>query len=81
MEAYHIYCNLKDGVGDLDFADSVHAFLSKLKDDQRIVGYRLTRRKLGLGPSQLPEFHIVIDFEDMAQMDTAFRNVAARSDR
>ena len=38
------------------------------------------RRKLGLGPPQLREFHILLEVEDLAQLDRAFNQVAARQD-
>jgi hypothetical protein len=45
-----------------------------------IAGYRVTRRKLGLGPAHLPGWHITIDFATMAQMDAAFGQVSSRAD-
>src|SRR5258707_7325792 len=45
-----------------------------------IAGYRVTRRKLGLGPPQLPEWHITLEFQNMAQMDDAFGRVSSRVD-
>ena len=80
MDIYHIWCNLKRGVSDVQFADDVTSYLEHLKGRDQIRGYRLTRRKLGLGPSHLPEFHITIEFENMAQMDAAFTNVSSRAD-
>jgi hypothetical protein len=79
MNIYHVWCNLKDGVRDTEFADAVTEYMGHLKADGRIADYRLTRRKLGLGHPNLPEIHITIDFEDMAQMDTAFDHVASRA--
>jgi hypothetical protein len=80
MDVYHIWFNLKPGVGDLEFAENARVYLGHLKDAQHIAGYRLTRRKLGLGPPQLPQWHITIDFENMAQMDEAFGSVSSRAD-
>jgi hypothetical protein len=54
MDIYHIWFNLKDGVRDTEFAQNVHAYLGHLKEQGSLVGYRITRRKLGLGPPQLP---------------------------
>jgi hypothetical protein len=79
MDVYHIWCNLKDGVGDGEFADAAHAYLGHLKEQALIAGYRLTRRKLGLGHPNLPEWHITIDFADMSQMDRAFGRVSSRA--
>ena len=56
----------------------VHAFLGRLREEGRIAGARFTRRKLGLGPHTLGEFHIEIDVEDLAQLDRAFGEVSRR---
>jgi hypothetical protein len=80
MDVYHIWCSLKDDVGDLEFAAAVRAYLEHLKSSGLVAGYRVTRRKLGLGPSQLPEWHITLDFDNLAQMDNAFGRVSSRTD-
>jgi hypothetical protein len=80
MDVYHIWFNLKDGVRDTEFAESASAYLDHLIDAGAVAGYRITRRKLGLGPPQLPQWHITIDFENMAQMDRAFGCVSSRAD-
>lgn len=80
MDIYHGWFDLKDGVKDADFADHVAAYLGGLRDQGLIAGYRLTRRKLGLGPSHLPEFHLMIEVEGLAQLDAAFEKVASRAD-
>jgi hypothetical protein len=79
VDHYHIWCNLKPGVSDVAFAESVDRYLGALKQSDRIAGFRVARRKLGLGPPQLGEFHITVDVRDLAQLDTAFREVSARS--
>jgi len=78
MDIYHIWCDLKPGVRDMDFADRLEAYLSRLKEAGHVAGWRLSRRKLGLGAPGFPEFHVVIEFEGLAQMDTAFALVASR---
>jgi len=78
MTLYHIWCNLKAGVSDVAFADDVQQYFEHLRTRGAIEGYRITRRKLGLGPAHLPEFHIFIDFTDLAQLDQAFGHVASR---
>ncbi|HYM72794.1 MAG TPA: DUF6614 family protein [Stellaceae bacterium] len=80
MDVYHIWCNLKDGVRDTEFADSARAYFEHLKTEGAVAGYRITRRKLGLGHPSLPEWHITLDFDSMAQMDTAFSRVSSRVD-
>ena len=80
MDVYHIWFNLKDGVRDAEFADAARAYLDHLKAGGMIATYRITRRKLGLGHPNLPEWHITLDFENMAQMDRAFDRVSSRAD-
>ncbi len=78
MDHYHIWCDLKAGVSDTEFADNVRSYLEHLKAEGLIATWRLTRRKLGLGDPRLPEFHIVLETEDLAQLDRAFQHVATR---
>ena len=80
MDVYHVWCNLEPGTSDLQFARDVEIYLSSLRDHGRIAGFRLTRRKLGLGRHDLGEFHITIEVRDLAQLDAAFRDVSARSE-
>ena len=80
MDIYHIWCNLKDGVSDTDFADKVNSYFGYLKREGLIEGHRITRRKLGLGPPGLLEFHITMEVTGLAQLDQAFSKVASRSD-
>lgn len=80
MDFYHIWCDLKPGVSDLQFNESVSAYLGELANADRIASFRVSRRKLGLGPSQLGEFHICIEVRDLAQLDEAFREVSARAE-
>ncbi|MDE1173733.1 MAG: hypothetical protein PW790_08705 [Parvibaculaceae bacterium] len=61
MDIYHGWCDLRPGVGDKVFADAFNRYMALLKDEGKIAGYRLTRRKLGLGPAHLGEFHFMIE--------------------
>lgn len=80
MDIYHIWCNLKPGVSDVEFCDDTRRYLDHLKSLGRLSSYRITRAKLGLRPAVLREFHIMLEFVDLAQLDAAFGAVAARSD-
>ena len=79
MDLYHIWCDLKPGESDLAFADNVTRYLGGLKASGLIQSFRLTRRKLGLGPDGLGDFHIIVETSDLAQLDAAFRKVATRA--
>ena len=78
MDIYHGWCNLKDGVRDTEFAAAFNRYMSALQRDGKIASFRLTRRKLGLGASALGDFHFMIEFTDLAQLDAAFLTAAAR---
>jgi hypothetical protein len=79
MNYYHIWCNLKESHRDLEFCDHLSRYLGHLKSQDLIAGFKLTRRKLGFGPDQLGEFHIIIDCRDLVQLEQAFGVVAVRS--
>lgn len=80
MDLYHIWCDLKTGVSDVAFTENVSAYLGALERDGRIAGFRIARRKLGLGPPNLGEFHVCVEVRDLAQLDEAFRDVSSRSE-
>lgn len=80
MDIYHIWCDLAEGASDIEFADAVANFLEALKAEGRLAGWRLMRRKLGLGDAALGEFHLMLEFEDLAQLDRAFGAAASRTD-
>ena len=78
MDVYHVWCNLKPGVGDVDFAERVAHYMGDLKGRGLIESCRVTRRKLGLGPHELGEFHLMIEVRDLQQLEAAFASVASR---
>jgi hypothetical protein len=80
LDIYHIWFDLKPGTGDVAFGDKLAAYLGHLRDEGKIVGWRLMRRKLGLGPPALRDFHLMIEIKDLAQLDAAFAEVATRSE-
>jgi hypothetical protein len=79
MDHYHVWCNLRPGASDVAFCDGVDAYLGRLRTQGQIEGYGISRRKLGLGPSQIGEFHIVIDIVDLSQLERAFEAVSTRA--
>ena len=80
MDIYNIWCDLKPGVRDTDFAADVDGYLSHLVTAGEIAGFRLMRRKLGLGQTGSGEFHIMVEVENLAQLDAAFTTVSERAD-
>jgi hypothetical protein len=80
VNVYHIWCNLKPGVGDLEFSERLGAYLGHLKAEGLIGDWRLMRRKLGLAPPSLGEFHVMVEVADLGQLDAAFTRVAGRGE-
>jgi len=79
VDIYHAWFDLKEGVGDAEFAEHLRSYMAHLEGQGLVAGWRLTRRKLGLGPPHLPEFHLMMDTEGLAQLDAAFALVSTRS--
>ena len=73
MDIYHGWCDLKPGVQDTAFADAFQTYMQHLAESGA-----LTRRKLGLGPRELGEFHFMIETRDLAQLEKAFALAASR---
>ena len=80
MDYYHGWFDLKPGIKDTDFARSLAQYMTHLKDKGLIEGWKLSRRKLGLAPGDLGDFHLVIETKNMAQLDEAFQHVATRAE-
>jgi hypothetical protein len=79
MDLFLNWFDLKPGVSDVAFCDSLHAYLGALKQKGEIAGYRLSRRKLAFGPPELGEFFLVIEVDGLAQLERAFATVSTRS--
>jgi hypothetical protein len=78
MDIYHGWFDLKPDVSDITLADSLARYMGHLQDQDLIAGWRLTRRKLGLGIASLGEFHVMIEVRNLAQLEDAFARVASR---
>ena len=51
-------------------------YMGHLKERKLVEGHKITRRKLGFGPQELGEFHIIIESKDMVQLEANFQAVA-----
>ena len=77
MNIYHIWCDKQEGITDSDWVKNMREFLDQLVSENRMSSYRITRCKMGFRSIQdLPEWHIMMEFTSMAQMDAAFERVA-----
>ena len=78
-DIYHIWADKKTGISDTEFANNIKHFLGKLVDEGKMVSFRVTRCKLGFRSIQdLPEWHIMMEFTGLAQLDEAFGRVVPR---
>ena len=71
MNYYHIWANPQHGVDPKDFALKMRKFLDHLVVKEKMSSYKVTRMKLGFRSIDLPEFHVVMEFENMQQLDDA----------
>jgi len=76
MNYYHIWCDLLDTPKAHEFCTAVDEYLGHLKEQKLVEGHKITRRKLGFGPPEIGEFHIIIETTDLAQLEQNFQAVA-----
>ena len=74
-DIYHIWADHKQDVDSYDFANKMRKFLDGLVEMGRMKGYRLTRSKLGFRSMDMPEFHIMMEFDNMQQLDDAMTSI------
>jgi hypothetical protein len=82
MDIYNAWFDLKAGISDVEFSDRLKTYMGSLKNDGLMQGWRLMRRKLGLSAAPVGEFHLMMEFSGLAQLDSAFNRVGSpRADR
>lgn len=75
MNYYHIWADLKEGSNPKLFAANLKNFLDKLVFLEKMNSYSITRMKLGFRSMDLPEFHIIMKFKTMQDLDNAMTAV------
>lgn len=76
MDIYHIWADKEGDISDLDWVNNMKKFLQHLVDEKRMISYRITRCKLGFRSiADMPEWHIMMEFENMSQLEDAFQRV------
>lgn len=81
VNVYQAFFSLKPGIKDLDFVRALEAYMSYLQQangGNDLRSWRLLRRKLGLGPKELGDFHLMMEFDGLAELDRLFQHVATR---
>lgn len=77
MDIYHIWCDKDSNITDIDWVNNMKSFLDHLVSENKMESYRITRCKMGFRSiADMPEWHIMMEFRNMAQMDDAFKRVA-----
>lgn len=76
MDIYHIWADKDGDITDQEFVKNMQSFLEHLKSESKMETYRITRCKMGFRSMDIPEWHIMMEFKNMAQLDAAFERVA-----
>ena len=77
MDLYTIWADKEGDISDLEWVTNMKSFFYHLISEDKMVTYRITRCKMGFRSiADMPEWMIIMEFRDMAQMDSAFRRVA-----
>ena len=74
-DIYHIFADHNTDVNAMEFTTKMRKFLDQMVAMKRMNSYRLTRAKLGFRSMNLPEFHIMMEFDNMQQLDDAMTSV------
>ena len=75
MDIYHIFADHNEDTNALEFVTKMRRFLEQMVAMGRMESYRITRMKLGFRSMDLPEFHIMMEFQNMQQLDDAMTAV------
>lgn len=77
MDIYHVWADKEGDISDKEWIANMKGFLQQLVDEGKMESYRITRCKMGFRSIEnLPEWHIMMEFTGMAQLDSAFHRVA-----
>jgi len=76
MDIYHIWADKKGDISDSEWVRNMQGFLDHLVSENKMVSYRITRCKMGFRSMDIPEWHIMMEFTGMDQMERAFQRVA-----
>ena len=75
MDIYHIFADHNEKTTAPEFAQKMRVFLNEMVALGKMQSYRLTRMKLGFRSMAMPEFHIMMEFDNMQQLDDAMTAV------
>ena len=76
-DLYTIWADKQGDITDLEWVTNMRGFLQHLVDEDKMLSFRITRCKMGFRSiADMPEWMIIMEFRNMAQMDEAFYRVA-----
>jgi hypothetical protein len=79
MDLYTIWADKAGDITDTEWVAGMRSFFDHLISEGKMEAYRITRCKMGFRSiADMPEWMIIMEFRDMAQMDAAFRRVAKK---
>ncbi|MQQ07162.1 hypothetical protein GFB49_01720 [Epibacterium sp. SM1979] len=73
MNLYHCSIDLVHEAKALAFANAVDQWMAYLQERGTVRDWRLLRRKLHLANDACRDFLLEVEFDDMIQLDSAFR--------
>ena len=77
MDIYTIWANKEGDITDLEWVTGMKSFFDHLIEEGKMESYRITRCKMGFRSiADMPEWMLLMEFKNMAQMDEAFKRVA-----
>jgi len=76
MDIYNIWADKKGDIDDGQWVINMNSFLQQLVDEGKMEKFRVMRMKLGFRSMDIPEWHIMMEFKNMAQLDQAHNRVA-----
>ena len=79
MDYYMIWANKEGDISDIDWVNNMKSFLDHLVSEGKMVDYKVARCKMGFrSVADMPEWQITMMFNDMAQLEEAFKRVAPK---
>ena len=76
MDLYTIWADKEGDISDLDWVNNMKGFFDHLVGEGKMQSYRITRCKMGFRSiADMPEWMILMEFNDMAQLESACKRV------
>lgn len=76
MDIYNVWADKAGDIDDQKWIENMSAFMQQLIDEGKMERFRIMRMKLGFRSMDIPEWHIMMEFKNMEQLDQAHLRVA-----